>query len=101
VPHEILKPRHDAVFKRLMSDQRLLVSFLQSALDLPPEDYADVQLVDPRLLYDNAEDGFPAGSRDYALVVAWENTGETWAGMDVHGRPAAKMGYTTRRKWIG
>ncbi|MDR1648610.1 MAG: Rpn family recombination-promoting nuclease/putative transposase [Zoogloeaceae bacterium] len=42
MPREILKPRNDAVFKRLMSDKHLLVSFLQSALDLPPEDYADV-----------------------------------------------------------
>jgi predicted transposase/invertase (TIGR01784 family) len=46
---EILKPRNDAVFKRLMSDKRLLVSFLQSALDLPPEDYDEVQLIDPHL----------------------------------------------------
>ncbi|MDR2261100.1 MAG: Rpn family recombination-promoting nuclease/putative transposase [Azoarcus sp.] len=46
---EILKPRNDAVFKHLMRDKRLLVSFLQSALDLPPEDYSEVQLIDPHL----------------------------------------------------
>jgi hypothetical protein len=34
--------RNDAVFKRL------LVSFLQSALDLPPEDYAEVKSL-PRI----------------------------------------------------
>jgi hypothetical protein len=56
MPHEILKPRNDVVFKRLMSDKRLLVSFLQSALDLPPEDYADVQIVDPHLLGERPED---------------------------------------------
>jgi predicted transposase/invertase (TIGR01784 family) len=56
MPHEILKPRSDVVFKRLMSDKRLLISFLQSALDLPPEDYADVQIVDPHLLGERPED---------------------------------------------
>ncbi|MDR2787696.1 MAG: Rpn family recombination-promoting nuclease/putative transposase, partial [Candidatus Accumulibacter sp.] len=56
MPHEILKPRNDAVFKRLMSDKRLLVSFLQSALDLPPEDYRDVQIVDPHLPGERPED---------------------------------------------
>jgi predicted transposase/invertase (TIGR01784 family) len=56
VPQELLKPRNDIVFKRLMSDQRLLVSFLQSALDLPPEDYAEVEIVDPRLLGERPED---------------------------------------------
>ena len=56
MPHEILKPCNDAVFKRLMSDKRLLVSFLQSALDLPPEDYAEVRIVDPHLPGERPED---------------------------------------------
>ncbi|MDR1661897.1 MAG: Rpn family recombination-promoting nuclease/putative transposase [Azoarcus sp.] len=56
MPHEIPKPRNDAVFKCLMSDKRLLVSFLQSALDLPPENYAEVQIVDPHLAGERPED---------------------------------------------
>jgi predicted transposase/invertase (TIGR01784 family) len=53
---EILKPRNDAVFKRQMSDKRPLGSFLQSALDLTPEDYADAQIVDPHLPGERPED---------------------------------------------
>jgi predicted transposase/invertase (TIGR01784 family) len=71
VPHEILKPRNDAVFKRLMSDKRLLVSFLQSALDLPPEDYHDVSLVDPHLLGERPTDKL--GVLDVKVVTALGN----------------------------
>jgi predicted transposase/invertase (TIGR01784 family) len=55
----ILPPKNDAVFKRLMGDARdtrLLVSFLQAALDLPPEDYAGVQILDPHLAGDFSND---------------------------------------------
>ncbi|MDR2625261.1 MAG: Rpn family recombination-promoting nuclease/putative transposase, partial [Zoogloeaceae bacterium] len=69
--HEILKPRNDAVFKRLMSDKRLLVSFLQSALDLPPEDYAEVQIVDPHLLGEHPEDKL--GILDVKVITAQGN----------------------------
>jgi predicted transposase/invertase (TIGR01784 family) len=66
--HEILKPRNDAVFKRLMSDRRLLVSFLQSALDLPPEDYHEVYLVDPHQLGERPTDKL--GILDVKVVTA-------------------------------
>jgi predicted transposase/invertase (TIGR01784 family) len=68
---EILKPRNDAVFKRLMSDTHLLVSFLQSALDLPPEDYHDVRIVDPHLLGERPEDKL--GILDVKVVTAQGN----------------------------
>ncbi|MDR2031582.1 MAG: Rpn family recombination-promoting nuclease/putative transposase [Azoarcus sp.] len=71
MPHEILKPRNDAVFKRLMSDKRLLVSFLQSALDLPPEDYDDVQIIDPHLLGERPEDKL--GVLDVKVTTAQGN----------------------------
>ncbi|MDR1935432.1 MAG: Rpn family recombination-promoting nuclease/putative transposase, partial [Candidatus Accumulibacter sp.] len=48
----VLSPRNDFVFKRLFGDVRdtsLLTGFLKSALDLPPEDYQEVRIVDPRL----------------------------------------------------
>jgi predicted transposase/invertase (TIGR01784 family) len=68
---EILKPRTDVVFKRLMSDKRLLVSFLQSALDLPPEDYDNVQIVDPHLLGERPGDKL--GVLDVKLTTARGN----------------------------
>ncbi|MDR2093401.1 MAG: Rpn family recombination-promoting nuclease/putative transposase, partial [Azoarcus sp.] len=68
---EILKPRTDIVFKRLMSDKRLLVSFLQSALDLPPEDYDDVQIVDPHLLGERP--GGKLGVLDVKVTTAQGN----------------------------
>jgi predicted transposase/invertase (TIGR01784 family) len=71
MPHEILKPRNDAVFKRLMSDKRLLVSFLQSTLDLPPEDYGDVHIVDPHLLGERPEDKL--GILDVKIITAQKN----------------------------
>jgi predicted transposase/invertase (TIGR01784 family) len=48
----ILPPKNDAVFKRLMGDSRdtsFLVGFLQAALDLPPEDYDHIQILDPHV----------------------------------------------------
>jgi hypothetical protein len=65
---EILKPRNDAVFKRLMSDKRLLVSFLQSALDLPAEDYHEVYLVDPHQLGERPVDKL--GILDVKVITA-------------------------------
>jgi predicted transposase/invertase (TIGR01784 family) len=49
----LLSPRIDAVFKRLMGDVNNispLIGFLQAALDLPEEDYARVQLLDPHVM---------------------------------------------------
>jgi predicted transposase/invertase (TIGR01784 family) len=54
----ILPPKNDAVFKRLMGDARdtrLLVGFLQATLDLPPEDYAHIQILDPHVTGDTPE----------------------------------------------
>ncbi len=50
---------NDAMFKRIFGDERdvgPLVAFLQAALDLPPEDYAELSLVNPFLARDNPED---------------------------------------------
>jgi predicted transposase/invertase (TIGR01784 family) len=47
-----LSPRNDIIFKMLFGDERdidLLTDFLQSALNLPAEDYEEVILVDPHL----------------------------------------------------
>ena len=43
---------NDAMFKRIFGDERdiePLVAFLQAVLDLPPEDYAEVSLINPSL----------------------------------------------------
>ena len=50
---------NDAMFKRIFGDERdiePLVAFLQAALDLPPEDYAELSLVNPFLARDNPDD---------------------------------------------
>ncbi len=50
---------NDAMFKRIFGDERdigPLVAFLQAALDLPPEDYAELSLVNPILARDNPDD---------------------------------------------
>ncbi len=44
-----LSPLNDYVFKRLMEKFDLLIAFLQANLDLPPEEYQRVELVDPKL----------------------------------------------------
>ena len=49
---------NDAMFKRIFADERdiePLVAFLQAALDLPPEDYEEVSLVDPILAREHPE----------------------------------------------
>jgi predicted transposase/invertase (TIGR01784 family) len=56
---DILLPKNDVVFKRLMGDMRdtdILVSFLQAVLDLPAEDYTHVQILDPHVVGDRPED---------------------------------------------
>jgi predicted transposase/invertase (TIGR01784 family) len=54
-----LFPRNDAVFKMIFGDAQdtgPLTDFLKSALTLPPEEYAEVTLVDPHLKRDAPED---------------------------------------------
>ena len=49
---------NDAMFKALFGDERnpeLLVSLLQSALDLPPEDYAEISFINPILARERPE----------------------------------------------
>jgi predicted transposase/invertase (TIGR01784 family) len=48
----ILSPRIDAVFKRLMGDAQHtspLTGFLKAVLDLPPEEYAEIHVLDPHV----------------------------------------------------
>jgi predicted transposase/invertase (TIGR01784 family) len=48
----ILSPKIDSVFKQLLGDQNrldLLADFLQAVLDLPPEEYSGLVIVDPHL----------------------------------------------------
>ena len=50
---------NDAMFKRIFGDERdtePLVAFLQAVLDLPPEDYAEVSLINPSLARERPED---------------------------------------------
>jgi predicted transposase/invertase (TIGR01784 family) len=54
-----LSPRNDAVFKMLFGDTQdtsLLTAFLESTLDLPPEEYAEVRVIDPHSLRDLPDD---------------------------------------------
>jgi predicted transposase/invertase (TIGR01784 family) len=56
---KILSPRIDFVFRLLFGDQRnirILTAFLKAALDLPPEEYGDLAIVDPHLKKET-EDG--------------------------------------------
>jgi predicted transposase/invertase (TIGR01784 family) len=48
----ILSPKSDYIFKLIFGDERnidVLQSFLQSVLDLPPEEYQKISIVDPHL----------------------------------------------------
>ena len=50
---------NDAMFKMIFGDERdigPLVDFLQATLDLPPEDYAEVSLVNPSLIREHPDD---------------------------------------------
>ncbi|MCL2162502.1 MAG: Rpn family recombination-promoting nuclease/putative transposase [Betaproteobacteria bacterium] len=50
---------NDAMFKMIFGDERdigPLVAFLQATLDLPPEDYAEVSLVNPFLAREHPDD---------------------------------------------
>jgi len=52
MPRPLLSPRNDLVFKLLFGDTRNtgpLADFLKATLDLPPEDFLDIVLVDPHL----------------------------------------------------
>ena len=55
----VLSPRNDIVFKLIFGDAQdtsILTAFLKSALDLPPEDYQEVMIVDPHLKGDVPDD---------------------------------------------
>ena len=59
MPHPFLSPRNDLVFKLLFGDVRNtgpLTDFLKAALDLPPEDFLDIVLVDPHLSGEGIDD---------------------------------------------
>ena len=59
MPRSFLSPRNDAVFKRLFGDIRdtgPLADFLGSALDLPPEEFLNIELIDPHLNGDELDD---------------------------------------------
>jgi predicted transposase/invertase (TIGR01784 family) len=49
----ILPVKSDVIFRLFFADERnveFLISFLQSALDLPADDYDEIEIVDPHLL---------------------------------------------------
>ncbi|GHU75230.1 transposase [Spirochaetia bacterium] len=53
----ILSPKSDFIFKLIFGDERnidILKSFLQAVLDIPPEEYESITIVDPHL---KREDG--------------------------------------------
>ena len=59
MPRPFLSPRNDLVFKLLFGDARNtgpLTDFLKAALDLPPEDFLDIMLVDPHLSGESIDD---------------------------------------------
>jgi predicted transposase/invertase (TIGR01784 family) len=52
-------PTNDFVFKKIFGDERnidILADFLQAVLDLPPEEYEQIQLVDPHAKRDREKD---------------------------------------------
>jgi predicted transposase/invertase (TIGR01784 family) len=52
-------PTNDFVFKMIFGDERnidILADFLQAVLDLPPEEYEQIQLVDPHARRDHEKD---------------------------------------------
>jgi predicted transposase/invertase (TIGR01784 family) len=52
-------PTNDFVFKMIFGDERntdILTDFLQAVLDLPPEEYADIQLADPHARREREKD---------------------------------------------
>ncbi|MDR1747659.1 MAG: Rpn family recombination-promoting nuclease/putative transposase [Spirochaetaceae bacterium] len=53
-----LSPKSDVVFKLLFGDRKntdILAGFLQSVLDLPPEEYETITVIDPHLNPQNPE----------------------------------------------
>jgi predicted transposase/invertase (TIGR01784 family) len=59
MPKPYLSPRNGLVFKRLFGNARdtsILTHFLQSALNLPAEDYQEVSIIDPHLGGDQPDD---------------------------------------------
>jgi predicted transposase/invertase (TIGR01784 family) len=59
MPRPFISPRNDFVFKFIFGDPGntgSLTDFLKAALDLPPEDYLDIVLVDPHLNGEGIDD---------------------------------------------
>jgi predicted transposase/invertase (TIGR01784 family) len=55
--YPLLSPKNDYVFKKLFTEKpNVLENFLQSVLDLPHEEYAELQVVDPALSKEAPED---------------------------------------------
>ncbi|MDR0999260.1 MAG: Rpn family recombination-promoting nuclease/putative transposase [Clostridiales bacterium] len=55
----ILPVKSDVIFRLFFADERnteFLVSFLKSALDLPEDDYGDIEIADPHLLREYPQD---------------------------------------------
>ena len=55
----LLSPKNDVVFKMIFADKNnndILVDFLQSIIDLPPEEYASLEVVNPNLRPEDEED---------------------------------------------
>ena len=56
---KLLSPKNDEVFKSIFGDKRnsgVLAGFLQSVIDLPPEDYKNVTVLDPHLRRRDVDD---------------------------------------------
>jgi predicted transposase/invertase (TIGR01784 family) len=52
-----LSPKNDFVFHKVFAEHKsILISFLQSVLDLPAEEYQDIQIVDPTLKREYIDD---------------------------------------------
>jgi predicted transposase/invertase (TIGR01784 family) len=55
--YPLLSPKNDYVFKKLFTEKpNVLQNFLQSVLDLPHEEYAELKVVDPALDKENLDD---------------------------------------------
>jgi predicted transposase/invertase (TIGR01784 family) len=57
-----LSPKNDAVFKTIFGDPNnsdILTNFLQSIIDLPPEEYDCLTIVDPNLRHEAVNDKSP------------------------------------------
>ena len=59
MPQEYLLPKSDLIFKKIFGDENnidILSAFLQSVLDIPAEEYAEVTLLDTHFKLENEND---------------------------------------------